>query len=371
MTDVEKIKEEIGKKFAEILSDPEKLKQAVREKIRKEMEEKLKEQFPEGLPKIQTALELASKEIKRDWVIEGLAPRGSLGFLFGQAGIGKTWLGLYIARCVSHAEEFFTFPCKGSKVLYIAEEDKEANLSERLKKLSLHSIQGAQIEFITRAGFRADEERWLNFLKYLLSKGDYAMVILDNWSFIKGAIDENDEREVTEVLRRLLEIAEQYNVYILIIHHARKSYGAITDPLDELRGSSALRNLPDQVFRLRETEIAGRYAIDILKNRDGASQLSIVFEADFSDEQLTFKLIALEKKSELKVEKVKKAIIELFETEAEELSRKEIIERMKRLASEGTIQKALSALEEAGILIKEKRGRETFYKSAGKTRITQ
>jgi len=364
MSNLEEIKEELGKQFAELLSSPKLLVEAFKKIERKRYEKKLKEQFPEGLPKIQNALELVSKDVKRDWVIEGLAPRGSVGFLFGQAGVGKTWMGLHIAKCVSHNEEFFSFPCKGSKVLYFAEEDKEVNLCERLKKLNIQSLAGAQLEFLCRAGFRADEDRWWDFLEYILANGDYAMVIMDNWSFIKGAINENEESGVTEVIRKFIQIAEKYNVYILILHHARKSYGVVLDPLDEMRGSSALRNLPDQVFRLRETEIAGRYAIDVIKNRDGASHFSIVFEVNFSEDKVTFDLVSLEKWSELKVEKVKKAIIEIFETEAREMRRKEIIGRLKGFAGEGTINEALRALVKAEILIKEKAGKETIYRLA-------
>ena len=206
MSNLEEIKEELGRQFAELLSEPQKLAKEFQKLERKKFEQKLKEQFPEGLPKIQNALELVSKDVKRDWVIEGLAPRGSVGFLFGQAGVGKTWIGLHIAKCVSLHEDFFTFPCKGSKVLYVAEEDKEINLCERLKKFNIHGLKGIQMEFLCRAGFRADEDRWWDFLEYLLASGDYAMVILDNWSFIKGAINENEEREVTEVLRKFLQL---------------------------------------------------------------------------------------------------------------------------------------------------------------------
>jgi len=82
------------------------------------------------------------------------------------------------------------------------------------------------------------------------------------------------------------------------------------------------------------------------------------------DEKAEFLLARVVSEVEHLVDKIKKAIKNLFEEAGREMRRQEILEALRYKASKGTIDKALKALVKEGALIKEKRGREVVFKKA-------
>lgn len=76
------------------------------------------------------------------------------------------------------------------------------------------------------------------------------MVIIDPLRCFIDA-DENDNAVMVKIIYGLKRVAEETNSFILTIHHTRKVSELISDPLDELRGSSAITAAADIVFLLK------------------------------------------------------------------------------------------------------------------------
>ncbi len=84
----------------------------------------------------RSAVELMAAELPDlNWAVEGLLCQG-LAILAGAPKIGKSWLALYIGVCVASGRKALgAMPVQSGEVLYLALEDTERRLQDRLKMM--------------------------------------------------------------------------------------------------------------------------------------------------------------------------------------------------------------------------------------------
>jgi len=96
-------------------------------------------QEQEQRQKIMDCLEswetIRSMEIKVEYVVDRLIPKGSIIVLFGKGGIGKTWLVLDIGRCIGNGTPYLGLSTSKTPVIFIDFENPLAVLNTRTLKL--------------------------------------------------------------------------------------------------------------------------------------------------------------------------------------------------------------------------------------------
>lgn len=194
---------------------------------------------------------------RRPLLAGGLLSAGDVAILYGQAGLGKTWLALLLALCDSRGAPWLGLETgePGARVGMIELEVHSRPLQERCREMigaMGESIHDPDVELVARPGLSGavdfcdpaqarDLERWI--VEKRLS-----LVVLDPLSRIHSA-KESSEMDVP--LRAFESIAQSTGCALLILHHERKEQAnAPKNDLDALRGDSRLQSNPTLLMRL-------------------------------------------------------------------------------------------------------------------------
>lgn len=200
----------------------------------------------------------------KEWIVQGLIPQNSLNLLSAKPKDGKTWWGLSVAISASLgviALGNAAFPCKRSAVLYLALEENDYRLNQRLKLLQ----QGMQCSIPNTffyhtifprvgEGFEQRIVQWVSYC-YVAFGRIPLLVFIDTLKRVKPLVTSkgksfyDSDYESTDALRTLVI---SFGISIVIIHHNNKTrYDSDSDPLDAISGSSGLTGSVDNnlIFR--------------------------------------------------------------------------------------------------------------------------
>lgn len=153
----------------------------------------------------------------------------------------KTMLEIWKGMCVATGEDFFGFPTKQNRVLYIGMEDTVPKLSGRVTKMKHHFSPIDEFKFTV---LPSDQRNLLAIESLILSLKPGLVMIDSLTSLLKR---EDKKEDVEQLLKELDRFIEQYGISIILIHHARKGRG---ETLDSMRGSSALTGWADTICRI-------------------------------------------------------------------------------------------------------------------------
>ncbi len=184
------------------------------------------------------------------WIVPELLPPG-LTFISGKPKAGKSWLALQLAKSVSTGAKMFDRDVEKGRVLYLALEDNERRLQDRMAKQRWPINHG--VEFMLLDVFR-EQITALNtgggkrLLKYIDRK-KYRVVILDTFSRgIQG--DQLDPSEMTEAVGPVQQYSLAKNLALVIIDHMPKNATGETDPINHIFGSVAKAAVTDTAWGL-------------------------------------------------------------------------------------------------------------------------
>jgi RecA-family ATPase len=204
------------------------------EAVKGENLEALKEKF---FSTPVSAKKLSTREIRPHEVI--LAPwfrEGSLGYIFGLRGSGKTWFAWKMAISISKGEDFGPWKCEKSwKTLYVDGEMPLKSMQDRLKllepnpaeELYLMSHDDLAEEEIIFNLCKECQQEWL--LEYCV-ENRVKVVFFDNLSCLCFGMKENEADSWEQVLGWLLRF-RRAGIAVVIIHHANRDG-------NEMRGTS-------------------------------------------------------------------------------------------------------------------------------------
>jgi hypothetical protein len=163
-----------------------------------------------------------------DWLCEG-----DYGIVFASRGVGKTWLGLLIAKAVATGGQLGEWKAPGpAKVLYIDGEMPPDLMRDRDRGLG-----SGEVEFLNHAILFDRTEKVLNIIEPGVQEAilqrcirdNIRLVILDNLSTLASGIKENDSFEWERLHNWLLHFRRR-KIAVILIHHAGRS--------GEMRGTS-------------------------------------------------------------------------------------------------------------------------------------
>ena len=196
--------------------------------------------------------EVAEEEVK--WLYQPYVPRGKVTLCAAYPGTGKTFLLCYMAACVSTGKNFFNivpFENKPGKVIYLTAED---GIGDTIKKRL--RICGADMKKVftvnnNKSSLMFDSPEIEQFIRDVQPD----LMIFDPFqSYIGGDIDMNAPNKTGERVGHVVELADKYDVAIVIICHFNKNGkgDAITrvlgstDIMGKCRSYIALGNVPGE-----------------------------------------------------------------------------------------------------------------------------
>jgi len=197
-----------------------------------------------------TAADLMAQELPPPtWIVPGILPEG-VTLLAGKPKLSKSWMALGIGVAVAtggvtlgtkHMEE--------GSCLYLALEDNVRRLQRRLRKL-LRGERAPEKLHIATEWSRLDDGGVEQLRDWLSTHQDARLIVIDTLAKVRPRQSgKNVYAEDYAALERLLPLASEHGVAVVVVHHLRK--GEATDPLDEISGSTGLTGGVDGVLVLK------------------------------------------------------------------------------------------------------------------------
>jgi hypothetical protein len=202
-------------------------------------------------PRIYTADRLASMVFTEpNWAVPELIPEG-VTILAGKPKVKKSWLALGLGISIATGGTALgQIKVNQGDVLYLALEDSERRMADRLQKLLVGNPLPQRLHIVHTwpsigDGAMADIDHWITQAK------QPRLIIIDTLKKVKrgrGAKDMYDHDY--DVMSRIHTVAHSHGIAILIIHHTRKSE-VESDPMDEISGSLGLTGAADASLVLK------------------------------------------------------------------------------------------------------------------------
>ena len=163
---------------------------------------------------------------KRNFCVETLLPEG-ISMLGGAPKVGKSWMVLLLALQVAKGEPLWNLPTKQGTVLYLALEDSQSRLQDRVNRLTGEAP--ASIHFATTAGTIGDE-LCMQISKFKLEHPDTVLVIIDTFQIVRNNRIETSYANDYEEVRELKALADDLKISLLLVHHLRKQGDSLEEP---------------------------------------------------------------------------------------------------------------------------------------------
>lgn len=207
-------------------------------------------------------------------------------YLFaGAPKVGKSFLMAQLGYHVSSGIPLWKYPVHKGAVLYLALEDDYARLQKRLSRMfGMDSIDN--FHFATNA--RNLGEGLDGQLKgFMRAHPDTKLIIIDTLQRIREMGGEKySYASDYEIVTRLKQFADQYNICLLLVHHTRKQ--SADDCFDTISGTNGLLGAADGAFIMQKEKRTDNKAVLDIAGRDQQDQrLHLLFERERCVWQLT------------------------------------------------------------------------------------
>ena len=202
--------------------------------------------------------DLPAQDQPQRWLVEQLWGAAAVGLIGGAPKCSKTWLGLDLALSVATGTAClgrYAVPEPGPVLIYLAE-DALPIVRQRVAGMARQrgrELQPVEIHVITAPTLRLDREQHRGQLLEAAQRLRPRLLLLDPLVRLHG-IDENNAREVAELLAYLRTLQRQLDLAVMLVHHTRKNAPGGIASGQALRGSSDLHAFGDSNLYLRRTQ---------------------------------------------------------------------------------------------------------------------
>jgi hypothetical protein len=203
---------------------------------------------------VQRASQLECNGPQTHWLVEELWTDQAVGILGGEPKCCKSFLALDLAVSVaSGAACLRQFPVRRSgPVLLFPAEDSLAVVRQRLEGIAAAAqvpFDSLPVQVITAPSLRLDTATDRQRLADTVQDLRPILLILDPLIRLHR-VDENDATQIAALLSYLRELQRQFQVAVLLVHHARKDSHS-SRPGQALRGTSELHGWGDSNLYMR------------------------------------------------------------------------------------------------------------------------
>lgn len=184
------------------------------------------------------------------YIVQELIPTG-LTVLAGAPKARKSWLALDIALSVARGTACLDErknACPQGAVLYLALEDSERRLKDRIGKILEQMSDWPSNLFFETQWPRMDADGLGRLRQWIDTTPQARLIVIDVFQKFRsaGGAQSSYAKEYAD-LTELLNLAREKHVGIVLIHHLRKSKG---DPFERMTGSTGFLGVPDTLIVL-------------------------------------------------------------------------------------------------------------------------
>jgi len=177
-----------------------------------------------------------------EWLLDSWLPKRGISILFSKGGTGKTSLVGSLSKALIEGSQWSGYKVrKPVKILWVQTDQGPTVTTQLLDSQGFFALSSE-----TKVKLRIIDQ-WnieqLHVLKKELQQHQYDLVVVDSLSSVStNSIFSENDQEYARPLVRLRDYSNRFNTSFLILHHSNYN--------GELRGSTAIFNAADQVFKL-------------------------------------------------------------------------------------------------------------------------
>jgi len=201
-------------------------------------------------------------------VVDGLLYSGTYLFV-GAPKVGKSFFMAQLAYHVSMGIKLWDYEVKKGTVLYLALEDTEKRLQERLFRM-FGTDSAENLHFTIWAkqlGSGLDEQ----LQRFVNEHPDTKLIIIDTLQKVREAGgDKFSYANDYEIVGKLKRFADKNHICLLLVHHTRKQQAE--DKFDMISGTNGLLGAADGAFLLQKEKRTSDAATLDISGRDQQDQ---------------------------------------------------------------------------------------------------
>ena len=181
--------------------------------------------------------------------VPGLIVQG-LTILGAPPKYGKSWLVLELCLAVAGGERFLGFATNRCACLYLALEDSQRRLRDRMNRV-LHGARSPEGFFCATRALTTDTGLTEQLEGFLEEHPDTGVVVIDTLQKVRGSSFGRDGSYAADYreMGLLKSFADRHRLALILVHHLRK-LGDETDPFNRLSGTAAITGAADTMIVL-------------------------------------------------------------------------------------------------------------------------
>ncbi|MEG1882026.1 MAG: AAA family ATPase [Clostridia bacterium] len=186
-----------------------------------------------------------------NWLIPNILPPG-LSIICASSKVGKSWMMMQLAIALCDGKEFLGFPTKRSECAYLALEDGQNRLQERLNKMLKNNDAPKNLYLVIKADPLGDGlEQQLD--DELAEHPKVKLIIIDTLQKVRGNSKKNEMAYAMDYreLGAIKEFADKRKIGIFLVHHLRKMSDD-DDVFNMISGSNGIMGVCDTIFIIKK-----------------------------------------------------------------------------------------------------------------------
>lgn len=198
-------------------------------------------------------------------LIDGVLSDG-LAIVAGDSKIGKSWMVLWMCLQISKGEPVWGLPTRKTDVVYLALEDREWRVQQRMQDLTDTPPENLHFGFSCGQLGAELESQIEDVLKDYPSTG---LLFIDTLQMVRDNVSAkvNAYAQDYKDLSSLKKIADNHGICIFVVHHTRKERDG-GNIFNDMTGSTGIMGVADTGMILRKDDRFGDNATLCITGRD-------------------------------------------------------------------------------------------------------
>ena len=198
-------------------------------------------------------------------LIDGVLSDG-LAIMAGDSKIGKSWMVLWMCLQISKGEPVWGLPTRKTDVVYLALEDREWRVQQRMQDLTDTPPENLHFGFSCGQLGAELESQIEDVLKDYPSTG---LLFIDTLQMVRDNVSAkvNAYAQDYKDLSSLKKIADNHGICIFVVHHTRKERDG-GNIFNDMTGSTGIMGVADTGMILRKEDRFGDDATLCITGRD-------------------------------------------------------------------------------------------------------
>jgi hypothetical protein len=214
------------------------------------------------------------------WILDGVLPATGTAILYGEGGVGKSYLASVIAFAIQNGNRFGGRPTMQGEVVYFAVEDGDGMMRrtletiERDPDLTPYGLISRELDL---SGGSKDPDMLIEDLLQQFAGKQIRLIIIDTLQMALGEAEESAATDATAIMRNCNRISERLGCLVMLIHHSGK------DASRGHRGSSAFHGAATTMLRMTGSDSSASVVIEKQKHGPRGLNLNLHLEETADD----------------------------------------------------------------------------------------